>query len=57
MTVKRNPFVSGSSNGPISRREALRRGVLGSAAVLAGGRLGAGAEPASGAVGCAVSTC
>ncbi len=47
MTVKRNPFVSGSSNGPISRREALRRGVLGSAAVLAGGRLGAGAEPAA----------
>lgn len=47
MTAKRTPFVPDSSNGPISRREAIRRGVLGSAAVLAGGQLGAGAEPAA----------
>jgi len=47
MTAKRTPVVPDSSHGPISRREAIRRGVLGSAAVLAGGQLGAGAEPAA----------
>jgi hypothetical protein len=47
MTTKRNRFDPGSSDGPISRREAIQRGILGSAGLLMAQRLSAGAEPAA----------
>ena len=45
MTAKRDAFVPDSSRRQISRREALQRGMLGSAGLLLAQRLSAGAEP------------
>ena len=47
MTAKHDSFVPGSSDGQISRREAIQRGILGSAGLLMAQRLSAGAEPAA----------
>ena len=44
MTAKRDTFVLGPSGEQVSRREALKRGVLGSAGLLMAKRLSAGAE-------------
>jgi len=46
MTEKRDSIVPGSTGGQVTRREALKRGVLGSAGLLMANRLSAGAEPA-----------
>ena len=43
MTAKRDTFVPGPSGGQVSRREALKRGIVGSAGLLLGERLCAGA--------------
>jgi hypothetical protein len=45
MTAKGESFVPLSSGGQVSRREALKRGILGSAGLLLADRLAAGAEP------------
>jgi hypothetical protein len=45
MTAKRDDFVPGSAGGHISRRQALQRGLLGSAGLLMAERLITGAEP------------
>ena len=47
MTAKRESLVPGSKGGQMSRREALQRGLLGSAGLLLAERLAAGAEPAA----------
>ncbi len=49
MTAKLDKFVPGSRAGQISRREALKTGILGTAGLLLAERLSAGAEPAAGA--------
>lgn len=47
MTMNYASSVRGSGGGPVSRREALQRGLLGSAAMLLAERLCVGAEPAA----------
>jgi hypothetical protein len=49
MTTEREAFIPGSSGGQISRREAIQRGILGSAGLLMAQRLSAGAEPTAAA--------
>jgi hypothetical protein len=49
MTAKRDSFVPGSTGGQVSRREALQRGILGSAGLLLAERRSAGAEPTAAA--------
>ncbi len=44
MTAKRDTSTTGTGGGPVSRREALRRGLLGSAGLVAADRLGRAAE-------------
>ena len=44
MTAKRDSFVPGSSGGQVTRREMLKRGLLGSTGLVLAERLGAGAE-------------
>ncbi len=47
MTEQRSGVVSGKCQHAVSRREALKRGLLGTAGLVAAGHLGMGGEPAS----------
>ena len=45
MIAKHHSFVPGSQPGPVSRREALKSGILGTAGLLLAERLAIGGEP------------